>query len=95
MKKKPRAKRINRNFPEGAISAATVSKISNIYLSRVLEEDGASDLMPVIEAFSEGKILEHVGQMKKARDTFKEILKKNPRNKWAIEALQNVEINLH
>jgi len=94
MKKKTK-KRLNRNFPEGAISGGMVSKISNIYIERALEEAEADDLIPVIIPFSEGKVLEHIGQMKKAQETFKEILKKNPRNKWAKEALKDVELNLH
>ena len=85
----------NRNFPEGAISAGFISKISDIYLSRALEDAEAADLIPVIIPFSEGKVLEYTGQMKKARDAFKDLLKKNPRNKWVKEALQDVELNLN
>jgi hypothetical protein len=95
MVKKKNRKLVNKGFPEGAISAGTINKINNIYLSRVLDDDDMNGLAPVIEAFSEGKILEFAGQMKKARQTFRDILKKDPSNKWAMEALQGVELNLH
>lgn len=85
----------NKGFPEGAVSANMVNKINKIHLSRMLYDGEADDLIPVIESFSEGKILEHIGQMKRARDTFRNILKKNPRNRWAMEALRSVEDNLH
>lgn len=82
-------------FPEGAFSGGIISKINEIHVSRALEEGGAGDLVKVLVPFSEGKVLELVGQMKKARETFKDILKKDPRNKWAKEALKQVERNLH
>jgi predicted Zn-dependent protease len=85
----------NLAFPEGGMSATIINKINEIYLSRALEEDGHTDLMQVLVPFSEGKILEHAGQMKKARETFQGILKKNPRNKWAQAALKEIERNLH
>ncbi len=92
---KKRIKRINKAFPEGAISGQTINKINEIYLSRVLEEDGVHDLLPVLVPFSEGKILEFAGQMKKARETFQNILKKDPKNRWAKEALRQVEMTLN
>lgn len=82
------------SFPEGAISASTISKINEIHLSRVLEEEGSADLMPIIVPFSEGKILELSGQMKKAKKAFQDILRKNPKNRWAREALRQVERNI-
>ncbi len=92
MKKPKKTKRDD--YPAGAVSLNTINKIGEIHLTRMLDEDGASDLLPVLAPFSEGKILEHAGQMKKARETFKNILKTNPRNRWAIEALRQVEMNL-
>lgn len=94
-KKKTPANKINKNFPEGAISGQTINKINEIHLLRILEEDGVHDLMHVLAPFSEGKILEQVGQMKKARETFRNILKKNPKNRWAIEALRQVEMAIN
>ncbi len=91
---KKRKKKMNNGFPEGAFSLNTINKIGEIHLTRMLDEDGASDLLPVLALFSEGKILEQAGQMKRARDTFKNILRTNPRNRWAIEALRQVEMNL-
>lgn len=85
----------NKSFPEGAISAQWINKINEVHLTRALEDGGAPDLINILAAFSEGKILEHIGHMKKARETFKNILKKNPRNRWAREALNEVEMNLH
>ena len=85
----------NPNFPEGGISAQTINKINEIYLSRILEEDGAGDLLSVLTPFSEGKVFEYVGQMKKAKETFQNILKKNPKNRWAKEALRQVETVLN
>ena len=82
-------------MPEGAMSEKIINKINEIYLSRALDEGGANDLIPVLVPFSEGKILEYVGQMKKAKETFQGILKKDPRNRWAREALKEVEKNLH
>ncbi len=79
------------NFPEGAISAGTINKINEVYLERAFEEDGAHDLMTILLPFSEGKVLEYVGQMNKAKETFQKILKKNPKNRWAIEALRQIE----
>lgn len=95
MEKKKIKGKVNLAFPEGAISGNTFNKINEIYLSRALDDDGIHDLMPVIVSFSEGKILEHVGQMKKACETFKKILKKNPHNRWAKEALRQVEKTLN
>jgi len=95
MGKKKIKRKVNLAFPEGAISGNIFNKINEIYLSRALDDDGIHDLMPVIVPFSEGKILEHVGQMKKARETFKNILKKNPRNRWAKAALLHVEKTLN
>jgi hypothetical protein len=82
------------DLPEGAVSFGTINKIGEVHLTRILDEDGASDLLPVLVPFSEGKILEQAGQMKRAREMFKSILKTNPRNRWAIEALRQVEMNL-
>ncbi len=86
---------INTDFPEGAISGQTINKINEIYLLRLLEDGGVHDLGQVIAPFSEGKILEFAGQMKKAKETFQNILKKNPTNRWAKEALRQVELSLH
>lgn len=86
---------INLGLPEGAVSDQLINKINEIYLSRILEDGGVADLMPVLGPFSEGKILEHIGQMKRAKETFQRILKKNPTNRWAIEALKQVEMSLH
>lgn len=93
--KKMRKVKVNKNFPEGAFSGAYINKINEIHLTRALDEDGVHDLMPVIVPFSEGKILEFAGQMKRAKETFQDILKKNPKNRWAKEALKEVERNLH
>ncbi len=93
MKKLKKIKTRN-DFPAGAVSIDYINKIGEIHLTRMLDEDGASDLLPVLAPFSEGKIFEFAGQMKKARETFRNILKKNPRNRWAIEALRQVERNL-
>jgi len=89
------SKKVNKSFPEGAISGNMINKINHIYLSRAIEDAASEDLVNVIVPFSEGKVLEFIGQMKRAKETFKEILKKNPRNKWAAEALSEVERNLH
>jgi len=72
-----------------------ITKISEIHIERALEEGGVSGLAGVIGAFSEGKILEHIGQMKKAREAFIGILKKDPGNRWAQEALSEVERTLN
>lgn len=94
--KKKKSKMLGKlGFPEGAMSGNTINKINEIYLSRVLEEDDAGDLISVLVPFSEGKVFEYVGQMKKAREAFQGILKKNPQNRWAKEALREVERNLH
>ena len=85
----------NKDFPEGAVSGQLINKINEVHLTRALEEGGAPDLINILAAFSEGKILEHIGHMKKARETFKNILKKNPRNRWANAALNEIEMNLH
>lgn len=88
-------KKTNQAFPEGAISAQLINKINEVHITRALEEGGAEELINILAPFSEGKILEHIGHMKKARETFKNILKKNPRNKWAMAALNEIEMNLH
>lgn len=88
-------KKINKNFPEGAISGNTINKINEVYLSRVFDDDGPSDLMPVLVPLSEGKILDLVGQKKKAIETFQGILKKNPKNRWVKAALKEAEGRLH
>ncbi|PIR18028.1 MAG: hypothetical protein COV46_01575 [Deltaproteobacteria bacterium CG11_big_fil_rev_8_21_14_0_20_49_13] len=92
---KKRSRKINKSFPEGAISGQTINKINEIYLTRILEEDGYQDLLPIIMPFSEGKALEFTGQMKKARETFKRILKKDPENSMVKDALNQVEMSLN
>jgi len=95
MARKKAKKRLNPWFPEGAVSGSMITKINEIHISRALDDGGVPDLANVIGAFSEGKVLEFIGQMKKARETFLTILKKNPRNRWAREALSQVERTLN
>ena len=92
---KKKVRKFNKSFPEGAISGQTINKINEIHIARILEEDGHNDLLPVLTPFSEGKVLEFVGQMKKAKEMFQNILKKDPKNRLVKAALQQIEMSLH
>lgn len=92
---KKKTPKFNKSFPEGAISGHTINKINEIHLTRIFEEDGHQELLPVLMPFSEGKVLEFIGQMKKAKETFKNILKKDPNNRLVKDALRQVEMTLN
>jgi len=79
-------------MPEGAIS---LEKIDHIYLTQILEEGGASDLIPVLATFSHGQILEDQGKLKEAGELYKGALKRVPKNEWMKEAALRVKYTLN
>lgn len=78
--------------PEGAIS---LEYIDRIYLTRLLEETGADDLIPVLNSYTVGQYLEEQGRFKDAQRLYKETLKRTPRNHWIKEAVKRVKYTLN
>lgn len=79
-------------LPAGAISLESIDKI---HLTRLLEEGGADDLIPVLHSFSLGQILEEQEKFKDAAKLYRETLKKNPKNPWIKEAARRVKYTLN
>lgn len=79
-------------MPEGAIS---IEEIETIYLTRLLEDGGADDLVPVLSAFARGHILEEQGKYKEAAKLYRESLRHNPGNPWIAESMQRVKHTLN
>lgn len=86
-------KNIGKKFlPEGAISLENIDKI---HIYRLLEEGGAEDLIPVLNAYAQGKLLEEEGKIIEAQKLYKETLKRNPGNEWMKEAVHRVKYILN
>lgn len=79
-------------FPEGAISLESIDKI---YLNRLLEEGGASDLIPVLHTFTYGQLLEEQGKFKEAGELYRRALKRKPGNPWLKEAADRIKYTLN
>lgn len=79
-------------MPEGAISVESIDKIHFI---RMLEEGGAEDLIPVLNVFARGQLLEEQGKYNEATALYKESLKFNPKNRWLEEAAKRVKYTLN
>lgn len=86
---------IDAAIPEGGLSTDLTNKINEVYITRFLEDQGAGDLASILASYNMGKILEFAGQLKGAKKLFQNILKKNPTNRWAKEALRQIEISLN
>jgi len=77
----------NEKLPLGATSLELVDRI---YLEQVLEDEGATSLIPVLSSYATGKILEERGHYKDAEKLYMAALKRHPHNPWIKNAIKHI-----
>ena len=82
-------------LPEGAFSADALDEALRVYLSQVVEDDSErADIVDAIK-YSDLQILEDVGQIKKAKELYRSLMKANPKSKALQEGLERTSYLLN